>query len=84
MKVREGRGGQSIGEDVSKLRGSRDVEYPNIADGDSIAHEVYVDLHMLCPLMLDGVGRSSSEPDLSCQPHFEAIASKYAAMRTFQ
>ena len=39
-KLREGRGGQSLGEDVSKLGGGRDMEYPNIADGDSVAHEV--------------------------------------------
>ena len=32
------------------------MEYPNIADGDSVVHEVQVNLHMLCPLMLDGVG----------------------------
>src|SRR6185503_5279001 len=55
-KLREGRGGQSLGEDVSKLGGSRNMEYPNIADGDSVAHEVQVNLHMLRPLMLDGVG----------------------------
>src|SRR6185312_3076729 len=55
-KLREGRGGQPLGEDVSKLGGSRDMEYPNIADGDSVAHEVQVNLHMLRPLMLDGVG----------------------------
>ena len=40
VKLRECRGGQSLGEDVSKLGGSRDMEYPNIADGDSVAHEV--------------------------------------------
>ena len=40
VKLREGRGGQSLGEDVSKLGGSRDMEYPNIADGDSVAHKV--------------------------------------------
>ena len=39
-KLREGRRGQPLGEDVSKLGGSRDMEYPNIADGDSVAHEV--------------------------------------------
>ena len=39
-KLREGQGGQSLGEDVSKLGGSRDMEYPNIADCDSVAHEV--------------------------------------------
>ena len=39
-KLRESRRGQPLGEDVSKLGGSRDMEYPNIADGDSVAHEV--------------------------------------------
>ena len=39
-KLREGRGEQSLGEDVSKLGGSQDMEYPNIADGDSVVHEV--------------------------------------------
>jgi hypothetical protein len=39
-KLREGRGGQTLGEDVSKLGGSRDMEDPNIADCDSVAHEV--------------------------------------------
>ena len=32
------------------------MEYPNIADCDPVAHEVQVDLHMLRPLMLNGVG----------------------------
>ena len=32
------------------------MEYPNIADGDSVAHEVQVNLHMIRLLMLDGVG----------------------------
>ena len=39
-KLREGRGGQPLGEDVSKLGGSRDMEYPNIADGDPVVHKV--------------------------------------------
>ena len=39
-KLREGRGGQPLGEDVSKLGGSQDMEYPNIADCDSVVHEV--------------------------------------------
>ena len=39
-KLREGRRGQPLGEDISKLGSSRDMEYPNIADGDSVAHEV--------------------------------------------
>ena len=32
------------------------MEYPNIANGDSVAHEVRVDLHVLRPLMLNRVG----------------------------
>ena len=39
-KLREGLEGQSLGEDVSKLGGGRDMEYPNIAGGDSVVHEV--------------------------------------------
>ena len=32
------------------------MEYPNIADCDPVAHKVQVNLHVLRPLMLDGVG----------------------------
>src|SRR6185437_10443055 len=32
------------------------MEYSNIADGDPVAHEVQVDLHVLRLLMLNGVG----------------------------
>ena len=32
------------------------MEDPNIADSDPVADEVLVDLHVLLPLMLDGVG----------------------------
>jgi len=31
------------------------MEYPNIADCDPVAHEVQLNLHVLRPLMLDGV-----------------------------
>ena len=51
-KLRESRRGKTLGEDVSKLGGGRDMENPNIADCDPVAHEVQVDLHMLHPLML--------------------------------
>ena len=54
-KLREGRG-ETLGEDVSKLGGGRDMEDPNIADSNPVANEVQVDLHMLRPLMLTGVG----------------------------
>jgi len=36
----EGRGRETLGEDVGELGGGRDVEDPNIADGDSIPDEV--------------------------------------------
>jgi hypothetical protein len=39
-KLGEGRGRETLGEDVGKLGGGRDVEDPNIADGDSITDEV--------------------------------------------
>ena len=52
----EGRGGETIGEDISKLGGGRDVENPNGADGDEVADEVQVDLHVFGPLVLDRVG----------------------------
>ena len=54
-ELREGRGMKALGEDVGKLGGGRDMENPNIADGDPVVHKVQVDLHMFRPLMLDGV-----------------------------
>ena len=39
-KLGEGRGREALGEDVGKLGGGRDVEAPNIADGDSIPDKV--------------------------------------------
>ena len=50
-KLQESRGGETLGEDVSKLGGGRDMEDPNIADSDPVANEVQVDLHMLRPLI---------------------------------
>ena len=39
-KLRERRGGKTLGEDVGKLGGGRDMENPNIANGDPVVHEV--------------------------------------------
>jgi hypothetical protein len=50
-KLRERRGGRTLGEDISKLGGGRDMENPNVADSNPV-----VDLHMLRPLMLNRVG----------------------------
>ena len=41
------------------------MEYPNIADGDPVAHEVQVDLHVLRPLMLNGVGGEINSADVA-------------------
>ena len=48
----------------AKLGGGRDVEDPNITDSDPVANEVQVDLHMLHPLMLDGVGEEVHGADV--------------------
>ena len=40
------------------------MEHPNIGDGDPVAHEVQVDLHMLRPLVLDGVGGEIHDADV--------------------
>ena len=36
----ESRGRETLGEDIGKLGGGRDIEDPNIADGDPIVDEV--------------------------------------------
>jgi len=40
------------------------MEYPNIADCDPVAHEVQLNLHVLRPLMLDGVGGEVHSADV--------------------
>jgi hypothetical protein len=40
VKLGEGQGREALGEDVGKLGGGRDVEDPNIADGDSFTDKV--------------------------------------------
>jgi len=39
-KLRESRGRETLGEDVGKLGGGRDMEDPNIADSNPVANEV--------------------------------------------
>ena len=41
------------------------MEYPNIADCDPVSHEVQVNLHMLRPLMLNGVGGEIQGADVA-------------------
>jgi hypothetical protein len=64
MKLRESRGGETLGEDVDKLGGGRDMEDPNIADSNPVANKVQVDLHMLRPLILNGVGGEIHSADV--------------------
>jgi hypothetical protein len=40
VKLGEGRGWKTLGEDVGKLRGGRDMEDLNVTDGDQISDEV--------------------------------------------
>ena len=40
------------------------MEDPNIADSDPVANEVQVDLHMLRPLMLNGIGGEIHDADV--------------------
>ena len=40
------------------------MEYPNIVDGNPVAHEVQVDLHVLRPPMLNGVGGEVHDADV--------------------
>jgi len=63
-KLRENRGGETLGEDVGKLGGGQDMEDPNIADSNLAANEVQVDLHILCPLMLNGVSGEIHSADV--------------------
>jgi hypothetical protein len=55
-KLREGRGGKTLGEDVSELGGGRYMKNPNITNSHSVSNEMQVNLHMLRPLMLNRVG----------------------------
>jgi hypothetical protein len=55
-KLCECRGGEALGEDIRKLGGGRDMEDPNLTNGNPVANEVQVDLHVFRPLMLNWVG----------------------------
>jgi hypothetical protein len=40
------------------------VKYPDVADGHTVADEVQIDLHMLGPLVLHGVGGEVDRADV--------------------
>jgi hypothetical protein len=63
-EVGEGRRREALGEDVCELGGSRYVKDPHLADGNPITDEVKVDLHMLGPLVLHGVGGEVDRTDV--------------------
>jgi hypothetical protein len=52
-KLREGRGGKTLDEDVSKMGGDRYMENPNIAHSHPVTNEMQVNVHMIRPLMLN-------------------------------
>jgi len=54
-KLRECRGGETLGEDVDELGDSRNMENPSISDSNLVTNKVQVDLHILHPLMLNRV-----------------------------
>jgi hypothetical protein len=55
-KLSENCGRKPLGENVGELQSGRDVENENMADSDTLANEVEVDLHMLRALMLYMIG----------------------------
>jgi hypothetical protein len=57
-KLLKHRRDKALGEDVDELRGSRDMKNSHISNGDTLMHEVEVDLNMLSVLVLD---RASGE-----------------------
>jgi hypothetical protein len=63
-EVGEGRRREALGEDVCELGGSRYVEDPHLTDGNPITDEVKVDLHMIGPLVLHGVGGEVDRTDV--------------------
>jgi hypothetical protein len=54
--LREHRHRGTLGEDVSELRSHQDTKDMNNTNGNMLADEVEVDLNMLCPPVLNGVG----------------------------
>jgi hypothetical protein len=63
-KLVEGQGREAFGEDVGELGGGRYVKNPHLADGNPILDKVEVDLHVLRPLVLNGVGGEVHRTDV--------------------
>jgi hypothetical protein len=55
-KLIKHRGGKILREDVDELRCSRDMEDADLTDGNLLSDEMKINLHMLCALVLNGVG----------------------------
>jgi hypothetical protein len=55
-KIWKYQSGQTLREDVHKLRGHRDVQDPDITNGNAFSNEVEVDLDILRTLVLNEVG----------------------------
>ena len=63
-KLLEDRSGQPFGEDVSVLRGRRDMHNTDITEADAFVNKVQVNLHMLGTLMLDRVAGEIDHADV--------------------
>jgi hypothetical protein len=57
------RRGQPLSEDVGELGSHQDVEDTNVFDGNTLADEVEINLHMLGALMLNRVGGEGDRAD---------------------
>jgi hypothetical protein len=63
-KLREHRGGQPLGEDVSELRSRRNVEDTNVPDGNALTDKLEINLNMLGAPVLNGVGGEIDSADV--------------------
>ena len=54
-KLLEDSGRKALGEDIDVLGCRRNMEYPNMTEGDPLTNKMEINLNMLCPLMLYGV-----------------------------
>jgi hypothetical protein len=60
---------QSFGEDIRILGCRRDVQDTDVAKCDVLTYKVEINLYMLCPLMLDGVGGEVHSTDIVTVDH---------------
>ena len=67
-KLGEDSGREPLGEDVRELRGCRNMENTDFAEGNPFSHEVKIDLDVLRALMLDRIDGEVSSTDVVAIP----------------